>query len=425
MRGFSKIGVLPCAAAHVHDRRWRRVVLYQTSAIRCSLAAPEVTSSGGSSIESRGRILLADDQVTVLEALRLMLKSEGYEVELTSSPDAAANALRGRHYDAALIDLNYTLDTTSGQEGMDLLAVLKQIRPDTPVMVMTAWATLDIAIEALRRGASDFIQKPWDNAQVLNTVRAQVMRGQLHRRATSQHAFELADASHVQKALLPREMPSLPGYEVAAWLQPARNVTGDYYDLFRLDDDRLFMCIGDVAGKGTAAALLMANLQGTLKTLVLDEGSPAKLCARLHTLLSPNLQNGRFITFFCGVLDLRNGRLTYCNAGHPAPIIVRHSSAITRLHAGGAVLGHINDQSFSEGAFDLLPGDFAVFFTDGITEAGAQSGDGEFGENRLLREIDTRSPSSAAALRDHIANAVMRHSAVFDDDATLVALRRS
>jgi sigma-B regulation protein RsbU (phosphoserine phosphatase) len=376
-------------------------------------------------VESRGRILLADDQPTVLEALRLMLKGEGYEVELASSPDAAANALRTRHYDAALIDLNYTLDTTSGQEGMDLLAAMKQIRPETPVMVMTAWATLELAIEALRRGASDFIQKPWDNAQVLNTVRAQVMRGQLHRRTTSQRDFEMADASHVQQALLPREMPSLPGYELAAWLQPAREVTGDYYDLFRLDDERLFVCIGDVAGKGTAAALLMANLQGTLKTLVLDERSPAQLCGRLHALLSPNLQNGRFITFFCGVLDLRNGRMTYCNAGHPAPIVVRHSSAIARLQAGGSVLGHITEQDFSEGAFDLLPGDFVVFFTDGITEAGEQSGDGEFGENRLLREIDTRSPSSAAALRDHIANAVMRHSSVFDDDATLVALRRS
>jgi sigma-B regulation protein RsbU (phosphoserine phosphatase) len=373
---------------------------------------------------NRGSVLIADDQPTVLEALRMMLKSEGYVIELASTPQAALQAVEARPFDAVIIDLNYTLDTTSGIEGMDLLTRIKQARPETPVVVMTAWASLETAIEAMRRGASDFIQKPWDNSQVLNTVRAQVMRGQLHQRASNQRDFEMADATEVQKALLPREMPSLPGYEVAAWLQPARGVTGDYYDLFRLDDDHLFLCIGDVAGKGTPAALLMANLQGTLKTLVLDERSPAKLCERLNALITPNLQGARFVTFFCAILDLRSGRLSYSNAGHLAPVIVRNSSCIARLQRGGSVLGRHGTTNFDQGEFTLIPGDSVVLFTDGVTEAGAQDGEEEFGEERMLRIIDTRTSPSASALRDAISNAVIRHSATFHDDATLITLRR-
>jgi sigma-B regulation protein RsbU (phosphoserine phosphatase) len=201
-------------------------------------------------------------------------------------------------------------------------------------------------------------------------------------------------------------------------------VTGDYYDLFRLDDDNLFICIGDVAGKGTAAALVMANLQGTLKTLVLDERSPSALCRKVNALITPNLHAGRFVSFFCGVMNLATGRLTYCNAGHPAPIIVRNSSGIARLSRGGAVLGCAPDGAYAEGDFTLIPGDAVVLFTDGVTEAGAQSGEDEFGEERLMRVIDTRTSPSASALRDAISQAVTRHCASFDDDATLIALRR-
>jgi phosphoserine phosphatase RsbU/P len=384
----------------------------------------DVATAANRGPTQRGRILIADDQSTVLEALRMMLKGEGYEIELASTPQAAIKALQARPFDAAVIDLNYTLDTTSGIEGLDLLTHMKEVRPDTPVIVMTAWASLETAIEAMRRGASDFVQKPWDNAQVLNTVRAQVMRGQLNQRATTQRDFDIADASDVQKALLPRELPSLPGYEVAAWLQPARGVTGDYYDLFCVDDEHAFLCVGDVAGKSTAAALLMANLQGTLKTLVLDERSPAALCRRLNALLTPNMQTGRFISFFCAELEFRTGRLTYCNAGHPAPIVVRNSAAIARLDRGGPVLGCLEHSEYGEGAVTLLSGDAIVLFTDGVTEAGAQNAEEEFGEERLTRVIDTRSSPSASALRDAICQALMRHSPIFEDDATLIALRR-
>src|SRR6266851_75884 len=120
------------------------------------------------------RILVADDQQDVLEALRLLMKAEGYQIECVTSPAAVINCLETREYDAVLIDLNYTRDTTSGQEGLDLLTRIQTIDSMIPVIVMTAWGTVGLAVEAMRRGARDFIQKPWENARLLSVLNTQL-----------------------------------------------------------------------------------------------------------------------------------------------------------------------------------------------------------------------------------------------------------
>ena len=123
------------------------------------------------------RLLVADDQPAVLEAIRLLAKPEGFEVETAGSPAAALDAARHREFDAVLIDLNYARDTTSGREGLDLLTRLIEVDETLPVIVMTAWGSIDLAVEAVRRGARDFVQKPWDNARLLATLRTQVALG--------------------------------------------------------------------------------------------------------------------------------------------------------------------------------------------------------------------------------------------------------
>jgi DNA-binding NtrC family response regulator len=120
------------------------------------------------------RILIADDQEDVLEALRLLLKREGYKIESAESPREALQAIENRDYDVALIDLNYTRDTTSGQEGLELLAKIQATDPLLPVVVMTAWGSVDLAVEAMRRGARDFVQKPWENERLSAIVRTQL-----------------------------------------------------------------------------------------------------------------------------------------------------------------------------------------------------------------------------------------------------------
>jgi DNA-binding NtrC family response regulator len=124
-------------------------------------------------MEPRLRVLIADDQPDVLEALRLLLKGEGYEIETSATPSGVVKALDAREFDVVLIDLNYTRDTTSGQEGLDLLSQVRQIDQTLPVVVMTAWGSVDVAVQAMRRGARDFVQKPWENERLIAILRTQ------------------------------------------------------------------------------------------------------------------------------------------------------------------------------------------------------------------------------------------------------------
>src|SRR5919204_5426114 len=131
---------------------------------------------------SEPRVLIADDQPDVLEALRLLLKAEGFQLETASSPAGVLAAVEAREFDVALIDLNYARDTTSGEEGLNLLSRIQGIDPTLPVVVMTAWGSVEVAVEAMRRGARDFVQKPWDNARLLAILRNQIELGQALRR---------------------------------------------------------------------------------------------------------------------------------------------------------------------------------------------------------------------------------------------------
>jgi DNA-binding NtrC family response regulator len=131
--------------------------------------------------ESRKRILIADDQGDVLEALRLLLKGEEYDAETVTSPAGVLATIEERDYDAVLMDLNYTRDTTSGKEGLDLLTRMQEVDSSLPVIVMTAWGSIQGAVEAMRRGARDYIEKPWDNARLLSTLRTHIELGRVLR----------------------------------------------------------------------------------------------------------------------------------------------------------------------------------------------------------------------------------------------------
>src|ERR1043165_9239539 len=135
--------------------------------------------------EPAPRILIADDQPDVLEALRLLLKGEGFKTETVQSPAAVLETVKQRDFEALLMDLNYARDTTSGQEGLDLLGRVQSLDGTLPVVVMTAWSSVELAVEAMRRGARDFIQKPWENARLLTVVRTQIELRQALRRSAN------------------------------------------------------------------------------------------------------------------------------------------------------------------------------------------------------------------------------------------------
>ena len=168
------------------------------------------------------RILIADDQPDVVEALRFLLKGEGYEAEGVNSPAAVLQAVATQNFDVLLLDLNYTRDTTSGLEGLDLLSRIKASDSILPVVVMTAWGSVELAVEAMQLGVGDFVLKPWNNRQLLEILRTQIEHGASRRRELQAEQRELEDVEAVQRGFLPKEIPQLAGYEISgAWCQRA------------------------------------------------------------------------------------------------------------------------------------------------------------------------------------------------------------
>src|SRR5262249_11912172 len=163
-----------------------------------------------------------------------------------------------------------------------------------------------------------------------------------------QRADELQDARDIQNNLLPKTIPQAKDYEIAGMTQPVRYVGGDYYNVVRISETQTALCIADVAGKGMPAALLMSSLQAALKPLIWDCGSPRELCRRLNRILCEIAPVGKFVSFFYGVLDSTDNRLTYCNAGHNPPLLIRSNGVASELNAAGAVLGQFPDWVYEQ-----------------------------------------------------------------------------
>ena len=369
------------------------------------------------------RILLADDQADILDALQLLLKPEGYQTKAVSEPAAVAEALRAETFDLLLIDLNYTRDTTSGGEGLNLLAQIRSIDENVPVLVMTAWSTVDLAVEAMRRGASDFVQKPWQNRRLLEKIEEQVEQHRLLVSRQRSQDRELREAHDIQQNLLPKTIPRVPRFAIAASSQPFRVVGGDYYDVVRIGDTQTALAIGDVAGKGLPAALLMSNVQAALRPLMLGRTEPQELCRRLNQTLCDVTLVGKFVSFFYCVLDADARRLTYCNAGHNPPLLIRVGGKVEALTSGDAVLGLFPEWRFSQRTVELNPGDALVLFTDGVAEACGRSGE-PFGEERLVRVAQQNRDLGAERLHGVILAAASEHcEGHFQDDVSLVVLQ--
>lgn len=372
--------------------------------------------------DSQPRVLIADDQPDLLDALRLLLKAEGIQMDAVTSPDAALTALAARRYDLLLMDLNYTGDTTSGAEGIDLLARAQGLDGAMPIIVMTGWGSVDIAVETMRRGVRDFVQKPWDNATLVATLRSEIEAGRERRRHAETEKRELEEARRIQRKLLPITLPQVDGCEIASHWQPAAGVGGDCFDAISFSNSRVGLSIADVVGKGIPAALLMSNLQAATRAFATEAAEPADLCRQVNRILCGRIAEGRFISFFYCIADTALGTLTYSNAGHYPPMLVHRDGSVERLSCGGAVLGVFSDAEYEQGQVSIASGDRIVCFTDGVTEAHTES-DEEYGEERLLAAIVANRCCSAPALQARLAADVATFTdGQFQDDATLIVL---
>lgn len=372
---------------------------------------------------SSARVLLADDQPHVLDALQLLLKGHGYVTEVAAHPARVLQALETNEFDVVLLDLNYTRDTTAGGEGLELVSQIRARDENLPLVVMTAWSSVDLAVEAMRRGASDFVQKPWQNSLLLEKLQVQVERVRELRRARRSRQDELQEARDIQNNLLPKKLPQVSDYEVAGMTQPVRFVGGDYYNVLRISDRQTVLCIADVAGKGMPAALLMSSLQAALKPLMWQKLAPRELCRRLNRILCDLTPVNKFISFFYAVLDDKSDCLTYCNAGHNPPLLVRADGTTTELNAAGAVLGQFPDWVYEQSDVQLNRGDQLLMFTDGLVEA-CNGDDVAFGEANMVKVSTQTYGASATEVINALMHAASQHcGGRFHDDASLVVLR--
>lgn len=235
-----------------------------------------------------------------------------------------------------------------------------------------------------------------------------------------QHESSLREAFDNQRALLPQQLPQPDAFSIAGAWHPALTVGGDYYDAWWLSTDAVAICVADVAGKGLAASLVMANLQATVKALAGPDVSPADLCTRVNETLASNLRRGRFVTLFYGVVRLSNRELHYANAGHNPPLLVSGGTT-AELGLGDPGLGLLRTHRYSDRVVSLADDARLLLFTDGVTEGRSPEGE-DFGMARLA-EIVGRPHATAGALRDDVLSAIAAWTqGQFDDDVTLLAL---
>ncbi len=259
------------------------------------------------------------------------------------------------------------------------------------------------------------------SAQVVENARLYEMEQSLIRMKE-----EVRLAARIQADLLPQALPAPPGFDIAGKSVPAQMVGGDYFDFMQMPGGRYGITLGDVSGKGLPAALLMANLQATLRGQTLFGGSVHECIQRSNKLLAESTSPEKFVTLFYSVLDPGARTLTYCNAGHDAPMLLRAGGASERLATGGVVLSIMEDFPYREETVPFGPGDLMVVYSDGISEA-MNPAEEQFGEARIGELIARERHRTAADIIESIVAAVREHAGTAPqmDDMTLVVIKGS
>jgi sigma-B regulation protein RsbU (phosphoserine phosphatase) len=369
-------------------------------------------------------ILIADDQYEILLALKLLLKQEGFQTVMASSPEAVIEEAKRTPFDLILIDLNYTRDTTSGREGLDLIARLRQMPHVAPVIVMTAWSTVPLAVEAMRLGAADFIEKPWDNNRLLSLLKQHLSPNEARPQRGLTAAADLEIARSVQNRLLPQEWPELATLDYAVKYQPAGLVGGDYYDFLPSGDGALTFVVADVSGKGISAAILMATIQSFFRSREPREFSDlSALVSTLNTLFLQSSPAEQYATLFVMRYSEATRQAEWINCGHTPPLLCKPGAPPVELEPTAIVLGMFPAWDGNVQRCTIDAGDTMLIFSDGLIEA-CNDRNEEYGTDRLLAQWDGWRTLAPRDLVQTIGKAIREHSAgPLSDDLTILALR--
>jgi sigma-B regulation protein RsbU (phosphoserine phosphatase) len=342
------------------------------------------------------------------------LRKQSYDVITAADGEQGYRLVRENPPDLVILDL-----MLPGMSGYEVCRELRGHGLATPILMLTAQSHEINRVQGFDAGADDYVTKPFSIRELIGRVGAILRRSE--GRSDLANQKELDDARRIQQRLMPKEIPQIPGLQIAGTWRPARIVAGDYFDVLKLDEATVAVCIADVCGKGMPAAMLMSNLQAAVKTCASKGMRPRELCERVNRVMCANVAGQGFISFFYA--EIASERLVYCNAGHNPPIaLLQAASKEWRLSTGGGVLGVFTEWRYEEEEISMTSGDRLLLYTDGITECHDANAE-EFGADRLAGLMRQLKNKNAAALIDAVIDAATEFSnGHFDDDLTVVAV---
>ncbi|WP_423925091.1 PP2C family protein-serine/threonine phosphatase [Candidatus Palauibacter sp.] len=377
------------------------------------------------------KILVVDDEpdleLLLRQKFRRRIRTGEFSLVFAQNGVEALEQLE-RHPDVDMVlsDINMP-----EMDGLTLLGQLDKLNLDIRAVIVTAYGDMKNIRTAMNRGAFDFVTKPIDFEDLDTTIQKtldhlQVMRDALRSRdelvALRQ---ELGVAARMQESILPTHYPEDSRFEMHAWMTPAREVGGDFYDFFQLEDDRIGIVMADVSGKGIPAAFFMMVSRTLLKGTAIGESDPAKCLGEVNDLLVKENEESMFVTAFYAKFQPLTGRVDFSNAGHNLPFIVKPSGEVEQIECEpGLVLGIMPTFDYPSGSVQMEPGDTFFFYTDGISEAMDEEGN-EFGEKQLAEVLAECGGLTASDVNRHVVQTTQDHAgeAPQSDDITCLALR--
>ena len=379
------------------------------------------------------KILVVDDEPDVeplvLQRMRRDIRSRKYEFVFAHNGVEAVELLnKDESIDMVISDINMPQ-----MDGLTLLEQISEINPNIRSIIVSAYGDMKNIRTAMNRGAFDFVTKPLDFGDLRVTIERTLHHMEEWREALSSRdklvalQNELDVASGIQQSILPTVFPSRDDYQVYASMEPARNVGGDFFDVVRLEDDRVGLAIADVSDKGVPAALFMMSSRTWMKGAAISSPEPGTVLGEVNALLHEDNDTQMFVTVLYAVYNPETGEFTYASGGHDAPLLV-HSDGSSELLplTGGIALGIVSDLAYGQNSVVLDHGETLVLYTDGVTEA--MNGEGEqFGIERLRKVFSGRAPKDANEAAHKVFEAVntFADGAAQSDDITCLTLRRS
>ena len=398
----------------------------------------DVTNEGaeqveGSENDQQGyKILVVDDEPDleplVRQRMRREIRSGRYSFVFAHNGVEALKELEtDDSIDMVLSDINMPQ-----MDGLTLLQEIPKAKPNIRSVIISAYGDMQNIRTAMNRGAFDFITKPVDFDDLRVTIDRTLRHIQELRDALSIRdrlvalQNELDVAKNMQQSILPTVFPEGDGYTIFGTMRPARNIGGDFFDLMRLQFDRVGLVVADVSDKGVAAGLFMMSSRTLLKGAAVGKGHPGEVLTEVNSMLVEDNETGMFVTVLYSVFDPRSGRLTYASGGENPPLLVHADGTSEELPlTQGIVLGVAPDYEYMENTIDVAPGDSVIFVTDGVTEAMNEAQE-PMGIQRVRDHFSTSPPtdprSTALAVIDVIKE--FAGSASQHDDITCLVLRR-